>query len=227
MAPIVEQHHHRSTTKTTQKPFKAKHATKSALKERSKGNDSMLLLYRGLKDLIRPIGKIERLEKAVRRTPHQHVMSKLERRNQAKQKRMTRDQEHAKATSVFSGRDAAPRIIAVVPLCNDVDIPDAIKSLSGSVDDGETVSAESFTRIYVDRFKQKIIFKHVRRALLAALDACRVADYVVFVFSAEQEVDSFGELLLKSIESQGVSNVFAAVQVRSILLKQLAYVDVR
>lgn len=37
MAPIVSQHHHRSTTKQTQKPFKARHATKSALKDRSKG----------------------------------------------------------------------------------------------------------------------------------------------------------------------------------------------
>lgn len=35
MAP--EQHHHRSTTKQAQKPFKSRHATKSALKERSKG----------------------------------------------------------------------------------------------------------------------------------------------------------------------------------------------
>lgn len=30
-------HHHRSTTKVAHKPFKSKHASKSALKERSKG----------------------------------------------------------------------------------------------------------------------------------------------------------------------------------------------
>lgn len=37
MAPIVAQHHHRSTVKQAQKPFKSRHATKSALKEASKG----------------------------------------------------------------------------------------------------------------------------------------------------------------------------------------------
>jgi hypothetical protein len=37
MAPLTGQHHHRSTTKQPQKSFKSRHATKSALKERSKG----------------------------------------------------------------------------------------------------------------------------------------------------------------------------------------------
>jgi pre-rRNA-processing protein TSR1 len=38
MAPVVAQsHHHRSTTKQSKKGFKARHATKGALKELSKG----------------------------------------------------------------------------------------------------------------------------------------------------------------------------------------------
>jgi hypothetical protein len=38
MAPIaVQSHHHRSTTKQNKKGFKARHATKGALKELSKG----------------------------------------------------------------------------------------------------------------------------------------------------------------------------------------------
>jgi pre-rRNA-processing protein TSR1 len=37
MAP--ENHHHRSTTKQSKKGFKSRHATKSALKEVSKGMD--------------------------------------------------------------------------------------------------------------------------------------------------------------------------------------------
>ncbi|KAF2096759.1 DUF663-domain-containing protein [Rhizodiscina lignyota] len=193
MAPAAEHHHHRSTTKAAQKPFKARHATKSALKERSKG-------------------KIDGLEKGIRRTPHQHVMSKLNRRNQAKQKRLTHNLEHAKATSVFSGRDAAPRMVAVIPLCDDIDIQDAVRSFNKSVEIPEDVPADGFVRINVDRFKQKITFLQIRRDMLAALDACRVADFVVFVMSAEQEVDSYGELLLKSIESQGVSSAFATVQ---------------
>ena len=37
MAPILEGHHHRSTTKAPQKPFKSKHASKGFIKELSKG----------------------------------------------------------------------------------------------------------------------------------------------------------------------------------------------
>lgn len=158
------------------------------------------------------IGKIGRIEKGTRRTPHQHVMSKLDRRNKAKQKRLTHHQEHVKATSVFSGRDAAPRIVAVVPLCNDIDMQDAVRSLNKGVDIEDEVPAQGFVRVQVDRFKQKITFLQVPKDLLAALDACRVADFVVFVVSTEQEVDDYGKLLLKSIESQGISNVFATVQ---------------
>jgi len=33
-------HHHRSTTKASNKPFKTRHASKSALKERSKARSS-------------------------------------------------------------------------------------------------------------------------------------------------------------------------------------------
>lgn len=38
MAPMDGQHHHRSTTKVAQKPYKSRHASKTALKEKSKGN---------------------------------------------------------------------------------------------------------------------------------------------------------------------------------------------
>ena len=37
MAPISEAHHHRSTVKTPNKSFKSRHATKSLLKDLSKG----------------------------------------------------------------------------------------------------------------------------------------------------------------------------------------------
>jgi hypothetical protein len=37
MAPIAAQHHHRSTTKQTQKSFKSRHATKGSIKELAKG----------------------------------------------------------------------------------------------------------------------------------------------------------------------------------------------
>ncbi|KAI9875554.1 MAG: ribosome biogenesis protein tsr1, partial [Pleopsidium flavum] len=83
MAPILD-HHHRSTTKASHKPFKSKHSTKGLLKERSKG-------------------KVEEGEKRLRKSPHQQLMSKLDRRNQARQKLQTKHQENVKATNIFSG----------------------------------------------------------------------------------------------------------------------------
>ncbi|KAK5171598.1 hypothetical protein LTR04_001136 [Oleoguttula sp. CCFEE 6159] len=186
MAPIADLHHHRSTTKAFHKPFKARHLTKS---------------------------KVESSERGTRRTPHQQVMSKFDRRNQAKQKRMTNHADHVKATSVFSGRDGAPRTVAVVPLCEGLSASAAVKSLNSSLDVEDEVPDNGWVRMNVDRFKQKLQYIVVgRRDLLQALDACRVADFVVFVLSPEQEVDETGELMLKSIESQGVSNVLTVVQ---------------
>ncbi|KAF2199344.1 DUF663-domain-containing protein [Delitschia confertaspora ATCC 74209] len=193
MAPSVAPHHHRSTTKQPQKGFKSRHATKSALKERSKG-------------------KIEGFEKGSRKTPHQQVMSKFDRRNRAKQLRLAKDHEHARATNVFAGRDGAPRIVAIIPLCRDVSSAEAVRSLNTSLDVEEEVPEAGWVRVNVGRFKQKLQYLVVKRDLLAALDACRVADFVVFVLSSEEEVDEEGEHILRAIESQGVSNCFTVVQ---------------
>ncbi|KAF2090363.1 putative pre-rRNA processing protein Tsr1 [Saccharata proteae CBS 121410] len=190
MAPMSGQHHHRSTTKVAQKPYKSRHASKSALKEQSKG----------------------KIEKGERKTPSQQVMSKLQRRNQAKQKRNTNHQEHVNKTSVFNGRDGAPRIVAVVPLSEDVSGKLAVRSLNASLDLEEDVPEAGWSRINIERFKQKLQYLIVPRNLSAALDAARVADFVIFVLSAEQEVDEDGELMIRSIESQGVSNVLTVVQ---------------
>ncbi|KAF1940689.1 DUF663-domain-containing protein [Clathrospora elynae] len=196
MAPIVaDSHHHRSTTKLNKKIFKSRHATKGSLKEMSKGKVDGLSFERGN-----------------RRTPHQQVMSKLNRRNRAKQMRMNKDSEHAKSTTIFAGKDGAPRIAAIIPLCSDVSAAAAVRSLNSSLDIEDEVPEAGWTRTNVDRFKQKVQYLVVKRDLLAALDACRVADFVIFVLSAHEEVDAEGALILKSVESQGISNTFTVVQ---------------
>lgn len=199
MAPALTQlaHHHRSTTKTTQKTFKSRHATKSTLKEKQKGKvDSHSLFERG-----------------VRKTPHQQVMSRLDRKNHAKQLRENKNAAHAKAASVFQGSNAAPRIVAVVPLCEGIDCKAAIKGFAESVDVTDDVEAtDDITRVYVERFKQTMAFVPVHRDVLAALDLCKIADYVVFVLSATEEVDDLGEVTLRAIESQGVSNTLVVAQ---------------
>jgi pre-rRNA-processing protein TSR1 len=65
-----------------------------------------------------------------------------------------------------------------------------------------------------DTFKQRILFiPCVERDLLYILDCLKIADKVIFVLSAEEEVDEFGELIMSSIKGQGVPDVIVMVQV--------------
>nr|UWK20471.1 ribosomal biogenesis protein [Trichoderma taxi] len=184
-------HHHRPTTKVTHKPFKSKAASKHELRDRAKGRVPN--------------------EKGSRKTPHQQVMSKFDRRNQAKQTRLTKHKEHLKETSIFSGKDAAPRVVAVIPLCADGDAKAAIMSLNSSVDIETDLSSNNF-QVPVDRFKQKLQYVALERNLSTCLDAASAADFVVVVLSASVEVDELGELILRSVESQGLSTLFTLVQ---------------
>ncbi|KAL8852121.1 MAG: hypothetical protein Q9221_002944 [Calogaya cf. arnoldii] len=192
MAPQSESHHHRSTLKIPQKPFKSRHATKSYFKELTKG-------------------KVER-DRGSRKTPYQQVMSKIDRRNQAKQIRQIKHKENVKSTSVFAGHDGAPRVVAVLPLCEDCDAAAAIQKLHRSVMPDNDLSVNGPLRARVERFGQSVIYVPVKRNLVAAMNACRVADFVLFLLSPVQEVGEHGEQIIRAIESQGVSNVLTMVQ---------------
>ncbi|KAK4216168.1 hypothetical protein QBC37DRAFT_310792 [Rhypophila decipiens] len=188
---VATGHSHRPTTKTSHKAFKSRKATKGAIRDAAKGKVSS--------------------EKGLRKTPHQQVMSKLDRRNQNKQRQLEKHKEHQREASLFVGKDGAPRNVAVIPLCGGCDTVAAIQSLNDSVD-LEVDVPESAFRVSVDRFKQKIQYFPLKRDLTACLDAAKVADFVVLVLSAEDEVDELGELILRSIEGQGLSTVFTVVQ---------------
>lgn len=138
-------------------------------------------------------------------------MSKFERRNQAKQARLSKHKEHLKETSIFAGPHGAPRVVAVIPLCPNTDAKDAVKQLNGSLDI-ETPTKEGNIQVQVDRFKQKLQYVPLKRDLTACLDAARVADFVIVILSATEEVDEVGELILRSVESQGLSTLFTVVK---------------
>lgn len=140
-------------------------------------------------------------------------MSKLDRRNQARQKQQLKHQERAQTVSVFAGQNGAPRQVAVVPLSVDIDTAAMIRSMNESVDVAADVASDKLSRVRIDRFRQSLQYMPCKYDVMNALDVCRMADFVVVVLSAEVEVDEQGELMLRSIESQGVSNVIAAVQV--------------
>ncbi|KAL9106020.1 MAG: hypothetical protein Q9187_008618, partial [Circinaria calcarea] len=193
LAPVMDGHHHRCTTKSSHKPFKSKHATKSLIKDLTKG-------------------KVENGTQRNRKSLHQQVMSKIERRHQARQKKQLKHQQNTKLTTVFSGLNGAPRNVAVVPLTKVCDAKAAIQRLNDGLNLETDVPAEGLAKIRVDRFRQNLQYIPVQRDLMYVLDACRVADFVIFILSSSEEADEIGELLLRAVENQGVSNVLTVVQ---------------
>lgn len=141
-------------------------------------------------------------------------MSKLDRRNQARQNQRKKHQELLKSSNIFNGHGGAPKVVAVVPLCDDVNAQAAVESLNSSLDIQADVPSSGLISVNVERFKQRVEFMVLQRHLIPVLDACRMADFVVLILSADQEMDDYGEHLLRGIESQGVSNVITVVQVR-------------
>lgn len=164
--------------------------------------------------MLRPslrIGKIE--ETSSRKTPHQQVLSKLERRNKARQIATYKQRNVLHAGKIFDGRNGAPRIISVVPLCPDGDAADAVRRLNYSIDTPVDVPNSGILNVRIERFKQRAQYvMPLQWDFLAVLDACKLADFVIFILSAKEEVDSHGESLLRAIESQGVSTVITVVQ---------------
>lgn len=175
------------------KAFKSRHSTKGSVK-----------------DLLK--GKIEDGEKRNRKSIHQQVMSKIERRHHARQLKQLKHRDNIKSTSVFSGQNGAPRIVAVIPLCEDNDSRLAVQKLNQEIGIRQEIFNTGPSRVRVDRFKQDITYVPVSRDLLSALDACRVADFVILLLSPTQDAGEEGELLLRAIEGQGVSNVLTMVQ---------------
>ena len=61
-------------------------------------------------------------------------MSKIERRNKARQLQLTKKKDQDAEARIFRGKDAAPRIVAVVPLCADGSAAATIRALLKSLD---------------------------------------------------------------------------------------------
>ena len=186
--------HHRRSSLSAHKPFKSRHATKNELKEAAKGKIN---------------GKTA---KGKRSSPHQQVMSKLDRKNKAKQIRQTREEKNTKATSVFAGASGAPRIVAILPLSPEVDTHRAIQSLSDAADAHAQWPLGGQIRVRSDKFKQNLIFLPVRMSMIDALDGCRAADIVVLILSARDAPGDHAQSLIKAVESQGVSDIVTMVQ---------------
>ncbi|KAJ6508107.1 ribosome biogenesis protein tsr1 [Mycena vulgaris] len=187
---MSDAHHHRPTLKQQNKSFKSKHATKSALKEAAKGR------------IPRPSPKASLGSKASAQT-------RLNRRNNAKQAQTIKRNALVSATRLFNGVDGAPRIVAVIPLTEDISTRSAVSSLADALDvASDDCPDHGLWRMRAERFKTSLQFLSVPyKSMYAALDACKAADYVVFVLSSTVEVDTWGDTLLRTLQAQGLPEV--------------------
>jgi pre-rRNA-processing protein TSR1 len=139
-------------------------------------------------------------------------MSKLERRNQAKQLRQHHHAQKDNELHIFQGKEGAPRHVAVIPLHPTIDIKDVIERLNKNVDVKEANAQGNFTRVHVERFRRNIMYMPSTTHLLHALDICRLADWVILVLPADEALGSTEDELLRTIEGQGITNVVVVVQ---------------
>ena len=152
---------------------------------------------------------------------------------------------------IFGGVDGAPRVVAVVPLCEGVTSRDVVSALSRSLELSTQTDQDCIWKIKfvgplfyfcvssfflmsflrrVERFKSSLQFIQLAYGdFYATLDACKVADYVVFVLSPAVEVGPWGETVLRTLQTQGLPDVVPVVapghdvdpKARSGILKSL------
>jgi pre-rRNA-processing protein TSR1 len=139
-------------------------------------------------------------------------MSKIARRNQGKQLRMHQHEKKDYESSIYQGKDGAPKHVAVVPLSLEVDVSRVIKQLNDSVQATEQTSGHDMTKVRVDRFKRNLLYMPAKYELITALDICQLADWVVLVLAAEQQIGEEEDQFIRALEGQGISNVLCVIQ---------------
>lgn len=144
--------------------------------------------------------------------PNQQVMSKIARRNQAKQLRIHHHERKEEEASIFHGKNGVPKHVAVLPLSRNLDVGGAIRQLNESVDVLDHVSNDGITRVKVDRFRRNLLYMPGKFELVSALDICQLADWVIFVLSPQQQIGPEEDQLLRALEGQGITNVMCVTQ---------------
>ena len=139
-------------------------------------------------------------------------MSKLARRNQARQLRQHHHAQKDNESHIFQGKEGAPKHVAVVPLHPTVKTKDVIDKLNKSVDVEEINGQGDFTRVHVERFRRNILYMPTTTDILNALDTCRLADWVILVLPADEALSGREDEFLRTIEGQGITNVVVVIQ---------------
>ena len=79
-------------------------------------------------------------------------------------------------------------------------VPAVLEKLTGSMEDCQTVKTTSVTHLAIPRFKQRMsIITPNFDSIHSVLDSCKVCDSVIFLVSATEESDDWGDTLLSAV----------------------------
>ncbi|KAJ3404033.1 hypothetical protein HDU80_003377 [Chytriomyces hyalinus] len=185
------QHHHRSSQKSGNKSFKSKHSSKGSLKALNKG-------------------KVNRTNPSSHQTAAQ---KRADRRNANKIEQKKKRADLQSVTRMFAGPNAPHKVVAIVPLCPDVDVFQVIRDLFEmlEVELPSNYNNGSPVTLPLANFKQKLLLVPTPRTVPALIPHIQIADFMLPVMSAVIEVDSVGDLAMKGIKSIGVPTILGGI----------------
>ncbi|XP_071810013.1 pre-rRNA-processing protein TSR1 homolog isoform X1 [Asterias amurensis] len=186
MAANSEQETHRSG------PFKQHNKTHKTGRHRSKGQ-------------IETVGK-GRVSVKTQSRKNKHEISKVNRRHQAVQRRQTKREETLARKRNVGGKDTPPHLVAVIGLHPDCDAKGLVEKLQ-SCDESAIQSVNSngiITDLCVPRFNKRVAFVTPPPDMTSILDAAKTADSLLCLVSPLECWDSWGDLCLTCLFSQGL-----------------------
>src|SRR2546423_1499278 len=139
-------------------------------------------------------------------------MSKIARRNQARQLRNHHHEKKENELAIFHGKNGVFKHVVILPLSDKINTRALIQELNESVGATSTISQNGFAKVEVERFKRNLLYMPAGRDIIDALDTCRLADWVVLVATSDQDFTAAEDALLRAIEGQGITSVAAIVQ---------------
>ncbi|GAA6026737.1 hypothetical protein JCM8097_005824 [Rhodosporidiobolus ruineniae] len=209
MAPNTGGHSHKAHGKQSNKAFKSKHASKSALRDQAKGRTSRPATKAGA-------SKADKQASASVQAKH----LKVNRRNHAKQVLDKKRSILEESKGIFTGKnrqgERVQRVVAVVPMTEDVS-SEAVVQLLAQATGNELTGVEGYRSLDVPKFHNQslrfLLLPPASRAtsIFPILDAASAADFVVIALSSETEVDAQGETVLRSLTGLGVGGTSGSV----------------
>ncbi|CAK1552832.1 unnamed protein product [Leptosia nina] len=180
----MQQAHRPGNLKQSNKTHKSRHRSKRGIAADAKGKVNV-------KEFVRR---------------NRHILKKDERRHQALQIRRNKREEVLAKKRALGGQRNPPFLVCVVPLNRQLDAQSALVILK-TCSEGAIVSQSEngFLHIGLPNFKQR--FSFIAPEIdndFGLLDALKVADTVLFVCSALEPIDEWGEKALALAMAQGM-----------------------